>query len=297
MDRRNFLKTAAAAALYLSARRVFPQAASGAAEVGIVTGTDIEKAVSAVLDLVGGIRRYVKPGSIVTVKPNIGFNQPPEMKATTDPLIVRTVIHLCFQAGASKVWLFDRSTGNSRLSYVTSGIAKAAEEAGASVIPVDDVSTKTYKTMSVRDGLVLKETMVVKQALESDVFINLPVAKNHGSSILTLGMKNLMGITGDNRSRWHWQLHESITDINTIVKSHLVLIDATYLMLRNGPTGGSRDYLKRMDTLIASSNVIAADTEGAKLFGKTPKDVPHIAFGEKQGVGKTSGYTVATGRV
>jgi uncharacterized protein (DUF362 family) len=297
MDRRDFLKTAAAAALVLSTRRAFSQAARIASDVGIVTGTDVAKAVSAALDLVGGIRSFVKPGSIVTVKPNIGFNQPPEMKATTDPLIVRTVVHLCFQAGASKVWLFDRSTGNSRLSYVTSGIARAAEEAGATVVPVDEVSAKIYRTVPIQGGTTLKETSIVKQALETDVFINLPVAKSHGSSVLTLGMKNLMGITGDNRSRWHWQLHESIADINTAVKSHLTLIDATYLMLRNGPTGGSREYLKRMDTLIASTNVVAADTEAAKMFGKTPKDVPHIALGEKLGIGTTIGYSIGTARI
>ena len=149
----------------------------------------------------------------------------------------------------------------------------------------------------VKDGFALKDTLVNRYILESDVLVNLPVAKNHDSVEPTLGMKNLMGISGDNRGRWHWQLHESIADINRVVISHLTVIDATYLMLQNGPTGGSTSYLKRLDTIIASANVVAADSEGVKLFGRQPKDIAHIALAEKAGIGRTSGYTAQTTRL
>ena len=102
MNRRDFLKTTAGAGLYLAARKLFPEGA-GAYDVGIVKSTDYERAVTEAIALVGGIREYVKPGDIVVVKPNIAFNRPASLKATTDPVIVRTVVHLCFQAQASKV--------------------------------------------------------------------------------------------------------------------------------------------------------------------------------------------------
>ena len=297
MRRRDFLKVAFSSSLYFAARRVFPASLTTSADVGLAIGSDPEQATIRAIALVGGIRRFVSPGDIVVVKPNIGFNSPPSVRATTDPTIVRTVVHLCFQALASKVYVFDRSTTSTRLAYVTSGIAKAAEEAGAKVLNVDDVTDKLYKTLTVRDGYALKETLVNRYVLESDAFINLPVAKSHGSSLLTFGMKNLMGVSGDERGRWHWAMHESIADINRIVASKLTVIDAMTLMLRNGPTGGRAEDLKRTNTVIASANVLEADCEAARMFGYSPSDVGYLELGAKAGLGRISGYASEVARV
>jgi uncharacterized protein (DUF362 family) len=278
--------------LYLAARRTFPASLVARPDVGIAVGADYEKAVTKAIELVGGITAFVKPGDTVVVKPNIGWNSPPELKATTDPLVVRAIVHLCFQALASKVYVFDRSVANSRLTYVTSGIQKAAEEAGAKVFHVDEITDTMYKRISMPDARYLKETLVNRYVLESDVFINVPIAKNHGEAGLTLAMKNLMGITGDQRGKWHWQLDDAIADINRAVRSKLVLIDASSIMLRNGPTGGSMSYLKRLDTFICASNVVSADVEAARLFGRSPEDLPYIMEGAKAGLGKASGYSV-----
>jgi uncharacterized protein (DUF362 family) len=294
MNRRDFLKAAFSTAFYFSARKLFPDAVIKEYDVGSVRSADHEKAVQEAIRLVGGIQKYVKPGDIVVVKPNIAWNSPPEFKATTDPDIVRTVVHLCYQALASKVYVFDRSCNNPSLTYVTSGIAEAAESAGAKVFKVNDVSKKLYKSISIKDAAFLKETTVNKYILESDVLINVPVAKHHSSAGLTIGMKNLMGITGDNRSRWHWQLHDAISDINMAVRSHLTVVDATNIMLKNGPTGGSADYLKRLDTVIASSNVASADAETAGLFGMLPSKIRHIALAPKKGIGKIEGFSRKT---
>jgi uncharacterized protein (DUF362 family) len=298
MTRREFIRASMMGAFYLAARRVFPASlATGAVSVGVATGADYAKATTLAVDLVGGMRSYVKPGSTVVVKPNIGWNSPPEVKATTDPVVVRTIVHLCFQAGASKVYVFDRSVSNPRLAYVTSGIEKAAREAGASVVQVDDVeSDKIYKKIVIPDALSLAESLVNRYALESDVFINVPIAKSHGEAGLTLGMKNLMGITGDQRARWHWHLNESIADINRLVKSHLTVIDASAIMLRNGPTGGRGADLKRLDTFIASSNVVSADAEAAGLFGWKGTDLPYVMLAEDAGIGRATGYSVKKGQ-
>ena len=63
-------------------------------------------------------------------------------------------------------------------------------------------------------------------------------------------------------------------------------------MLRNGPTGGSLDYLKELDTVIASNNVLCGDAETARLFGKNPKNIGYMYLGEKKGVGILNGYSV-----
>jgi uncharacterized protein (DUF362 family) len=294
MTRREFLKAAIASAFYLVSRRVFPASlVASAVDVGIATGKDYEKAVTVAVDLVGGIGAYVKTGDVVVVKPNIGWNSPPSVKATTDPIVVRTIVDLCFKAGASKVYVFDRSVSNPRLAYVTSGIQKAAEEAGAKVLQVDNVEdTKVYPIVKIPGAVYLTESLVNRYAIECDAFINVPIAKHHGSAGLTLGMKNLMGITGDQRGKWHFQLDDSIVDINRKVRSKLTLVDASSIMLQGGPTGGDPTNLKRLDTFLASSNVVSADAEAAKLFGRTAADIPYILQAAKAGIGKTSGYSV-----
>jgi uncharacterized protein (DUF362 family) len=291
MKRREFLKAAASTALYFTVRRFLPAETLEEYDVGIAEGRDYEKAVSEAIRLTGGINKYVKPGDIVVVKPNMAFNSPPELKANTDPIIVRTVVHLCFQALASKVYVFDRTVNNPKLTYVTSGIADAAKSAGAKVLWVNDVSKKLYPAVAIEGARFLEETTINRHVLESDVFINLPVAKHHSSARLSIGMKNLMGSTGDRRSRWHWELHEAISDINLGVKSHLTVVDATNLMIRNGPTGGSKDYLRRHDTVIASSNVLSADAVATGLFGKDPLKIGYLARGSEKGVGKISGFS------
>jgi uncharacterized protein (DUF362 family) len=294
MTRAEFLKAALAATLYLVSRRAFPASMTRAVvDVGIATGVDYAKAVAAAIDLIGGISAYVKPGHVVVVKPNIGWNSRPEVKATTDPLVVRTIVHLCFKAGASKVLVFDRSVSNPRLAYVTSGIQEAAEEAGARVLQVDNVAdTKLYARVAIPDAYFLSESLVNRFVLECDTLVNVPIAKHHGEAGLTLAMKNLMGITGDPRGKWHWQLDDAIADINRRVRSHLTLVDASSLMLRGGPTGGNPSSLKRLDTFIASSNIVSADAEAAKLFGHSAAEIPYLVRAEKAGIGRASGYSV-----
>jgi len=291
MKRRDFLKTMTVASFGLAARRLFPLDIGVEADVGVVRSTNIEAGVKQALELVGGIGRYIGHGDIVAVKPNIAFNSPPQYKATTDPLVVRTIVDLCYQAGASKVYVFDRTVSNPKLSYVTSGIQRAAEEAGAKVLYADNVSSKLYKKISVAGGVYLKETLINKHVLESDAFINLPVAKHHSTAGLTIGMKNLMGISGDNRSRWHWDIHHAISDINTVVKSDLTVVDATAIMTRRGPTGGSLSYLKDTDTIIASSNVAQADAETTLLFGMQPQDLGYLRLAEEKGLGSIDAYS------
>jgi uncharacterized protein (DUF362 family) len=180
---------------------------------------------------------------------------------------------------------------NPKLSYVTSGIERAAEQAGAKVLYVDDVNSRMYKKIAVAEGVYLKETLVNKYILEADVFINLPVAKQHSTAGLTMGMKNLMGITGDNRSRWHWDIHEAISDINMAVPSDLTVVDATAIMTRRGPTGGSLSYLEDTDTIIASSGVAQADAETTYLFGKKPQDLGYLRLAEQKGLGSIGSYS------
>ena len=291
MKRRDFLKAAVGGISLLFLGRTALLSEPDEYEVGIVQSQDYEKAVIEAINLVGGIEKYVKPGDVVVVKPNIAWNSPPHLKANTDPLIVRTIVDMCYRALASKVYVFDRACNNPKLTYITSGIKKAAEEAGAKVLYVNKITAKLYPSIKIKNATFLKSTTVNRYVLECDTFINVPVAKHHSSAGLTIGMKNLMGITGDNRSKWHWNLHEAISDINIAVRSHLTVVDATNIMIMGGPTGGKPEYLKKLDAVIASSNVASADAEATYLFGKTPESIGYIRLAREKNIGKIRNYS------
>jgi uncharacterized protein (DUF362 family) len=290
MTRRQFLKLTAGAAAMMATPRLF--ALDTPYDVGVAVDADYERAVRRAVELVGGIRRFVKPGSTVTVKPNIGWNSTPELHANTHPVVVRTVVAMCFEAQASRVYVFDRPVNNPELTYVSSGIAAAARDAGARVEKVQRVDDGGFRTIKVPGGVHLKETLVFKRLLESDTVINVPVAKHHSSAGLTLGMKNLMGITGDDRGRWHWQLHDAICDINQAVRCALTVIDATWIMKSGGPTGGSVSLLERKDMVIASAGVVEADSEAARLFGVQPAALGYLQRAATRGLGRLAGYSV-----
>jgi len=193
----------------------------------------VRKAIKAL----GGMSRFVKKGNRVLIKPNIAFARPPEGAANTNPEVVAELVQLCFEAGAKEVIVLDYTLDPARITYEMSGIAKAAEAKGARVVYV---SPRDFVPIEVPKGKILSayDVRVLKQVLDADVFINVPIAKTHGSARLTLGMKNLMGIIQD-RGAWHrsGDLHQCIADFVTAVKPHLTVIDAIRILASGGPKG------------------------------------------------------------
>jgi len=239
----------------------------------------VRKAIKAL----GGMGRFVKKGNRVLIKPNIAFARPPEGAANTNPEVVAELVQLCVEAGAKEVIVLDYTLDPARITYEMSGIAKAAEAKGARVVYV---SPRDFVPIEVPKGKILSayDVRVLKQVLDADVFINVPIAKTHGSARLTLGMKNLMGIIQD-RGAWHrsGDLHQCIADFVTAVKPHLTVIDAIRILASGGPKGPGR--VEQKDTIIASTDIVAADAYATTLFGLTPNDVPHIIKAAELGVG------------
>jgi uncharacterized protein (DUF362 family) len=193
------------------------------------------------------------------------------------------LVQLCVEAGAKEVIVLDYTLDPARITYEMSGIAKAAEAKGARAVYI---SPRDFVPIEVPKGKILSayDVRVLKQVLDADVFINVPIAKTHGSARLTLGMKNLMGIIQD-RGAWHrsGDLHQCIADFVTAVKPHLTVIDAIRILASGGPKGPGR--VEQKDTIIASTDIVAADAYATTLFGLTPNDVPHIIKAAELGVG------------
>ena len=232
---------------------------------------------------IGGMDRFVKKGDVVVVKPNIGWDTPPERAANTNPILVGKIVEHCFSAGAEKVLVFDNTCDEWTRCYKNSGIEKAVKDAGGQLVTGKD--KKMYKEVEVEKGKSLKSTTVHELILNSDVFINVPVLKNHGGATMSLTMKNLMGIVWD-RGWWHKNdLHQCIADFATFKKPDLNIIDGYNVMKRNGPRGVSVADVVNMKYQIISTDMVAADTAASKIFGVDLAKVKHIALAEELGVG------------
>lgn len=238
-----------------------------------------EQAIAAM----GGMERFVQAGQIVAVKPNIGWDRPPETGANTNPLLVKRIVQECLKVGAKKVYVFDHGVDSSLRTYKSSGIEEAAAAGGAIVAPAH--TKDMYEGVTLTGAQTLTSTSTHKMLLESDVLINVPVLKHHSASQITCAMKNLMGVVWD-RGDYHWQgLHDCIADFCLYRKPTLNVVDAYLVTMANGPQRARPKDLQLMKTLLISPDIVAVDTAAAKLWGIEPEKIRHIALGHEKQIG------------
>ena len=286
LTRREMLKlflTGAGAALAPWPWRTIASAATPSyPDLVIAKGTSPAQITEAALQALGGMPRFVSRGDIVLVKPNIGWDRTPEQAANTNPEVVATLVRLCLEAGAKEVKVFDHPCEDPRRCYVNSGIMEAAKEAGATVNYIDE---RRFRKMEIK-GEALKTWKVYQEAVEVDKVINVPILKHHSLARLTMGMKNLMGLVGGNRSRIHWHLDQAIVDLTDFFKPTLVVLDAIRILTANGPQGGSLKYVKRLNTVAAGGDSVAIDAVGATIFGLEPEEMEHLHIAAQRGLGR-----------
>jgi uncharacterized protein (DUF362 family) len=297
MNRREFLQTVGAVGLWMWGWDEFiswfrrkkeacrlKRKRSNQLKEGLVVaeGDDPYILTKKAIEVLGGIECLVKKGDVAVVKPNMAWDRVPECAANTNPDVVRAVVELCVAVGA-KVKVFDRTCSNKYRAYKNSGIAEAAESAGAEVKFVDE---GRFFEVEILQGRVLKRWSVYGDALDADVLINIPIAKHHSSAKLSLGMKNLMGIIGGNRGLWHINLHQYIADFSTLKLADLTILDAFRILTRHGPSGGNLKDVEMRNQIIAGSDPVAVDAYGATLFGLKPEDIDYIRYAHQLGVGE-----------
>lgn len=249
----------------------------------IVRGENPGKMVGTALEALGGIDKLVKANDIVVVKPNMAWDRTPEQAANTNPEVIAKVVELCLKAGARRVLVFDRTCNDARRSYDTSGIAKAAEEAGASV---DYVLDRKFRSIAIPQGLSMKEWPIYEDAARADVLINVPIAKHHSTSRLTLGLKNMMGIAGGKRGDWHPEIHQRLPDFATVTAVDLTIVDAYRILTARGPNGGTPADVRREGLLVAGTDPVAVDAYCATIFGLEPGDVGFVERASALGLGE-----------
>ncbi len=299
MSRKGFLKFALTALALLQAAGI-PKRAEGSSkevyngrpkrsakgdhDIVIAKGEDPYNLTMKAVASMGGMERFVGKGDIVVVKPNIGWDRSPEQAGNTNPHVIAALVAMSFNAGAKKVKVFDLTCNDPRRCYANSGIEKAAREKGAEIFFTDEWDTVKAKF---RYDSPMNGWPVLRDALECDVFINVPVVKHHGLAGLTLSMKNLMGVCAGNRGLIHQDIGAKLVDLTDFVNPDLTIMDAYRVLVRNGPTGGDLKDVEYPKTVVAATDPTLADTYASILMKVDPLSIPNIRIAKERGFGST----------
>jgi uncharacterized protein (DUF362 family) len=288
MTRRQFLKTTATGVALGLAGAPSMSKAKEDYDLVVLSG-DPASATKKALEAMGGISRFVKKGDRVVIKPNMSFANPPEWGSTTHPLVVVAVAEACLEAGAQQVLVVDHTLRRAELCLERTGIREACRNL-KNVHVLAPAEKKFFKEIKIPQGKVLERVEVLKDVLDSQVLINLPVAKSHSATGVSLGLKGLMGLIWE-RDSFHSQLNinQAIADLATVIKPQLTLMDATRALASGGP-GGPGD-VKKPNLVIAGVDPVAVDayTVGAiPWYGQAFKgrQVEHILVTHQRGLGK-----------
>jgi len=286
-SRRQFIKTGAvvsAAALIsspLNSMAGRSKEAASSPRLMVASGKSPAENTRKVIEALGGMEKFVKKGNKVLLKPNSIMDGGPELAVNTHYEVVGVVTELCIKAGASEVVAGMR---DGKYASDGNGTTKAVEDAGGSMLCT--TRPGDYQLVDVHRGLFLRSVNIMKKLVECDVFINLPVAKHHADSRLSIAIKNYMGLVprNDAVSMHRMGLDQSMVDLATVRLPDLTIVDATRILLRNGPSGPGPT--KKLDMVIGSTDMLAADAYAASLFDLSPRKVRHLYIAYEMGIGE-----------
>jgi uncharacterized protein (DUF362 family) len=281
------LLPAAAPALSIAHYRSSPAAPDGIAE-------EARRLTRSAIEALGGMGRFVSKGNVVWVKPNIAWDRRPEQAACTNPDVVAALVEMCFQAGARKVAVGDNPCNSPQRTFPRSGIQSAAEKAGAQCYFMDE---RKFRKMVIKGARVLKEWEIYGDVVEADRIVNVGIVKQHSLTGAVLGMKNLMGVAGGARNRFHQDIANTVADLAGFIRPQLVVLDAVRVLAANGPAGGNLADVKRRDTIVAGVDQVAVDAFGATLLGLRPQDIGYVVEGHARGLGNMNYAALSPARL
>lgn len=278
----------------MDARRDFSVPTPGPA-MGIATGRDRGAMLRSALAALGGLERFIRRGDRVMIKVNAAFATPAMLGATTNPQLLSELVRLCRAVGAASVVVTDNPINAPDSCFELTGIGPAARSSGADLYVPGPGSFRsaTLKGASlIRDWPVLDEPFAGITKL-----IGVAPVKSHQRAGASMTMKNWYGLLGGRRNQFHQDIDGIIVELSMMVRPTLVVLDGTDSMMTNGPTGGSLADLKQTNSLVVSTDPVAADAFGVTLLGRTCRDLPYLGRAGALGLGTTDFESLRPRRV
>ncbi len=287
-SRRDFLKQFSTAAFLTAVGRLQATAGPEIADIAAVQGGPMP-ALKKALQLVGGIKKFIKPNSTVFLKPNISFPNPDTYASTTNPLVVKAMAQIALDAGAKRVLVADHTMRDAALCFKRTGIQSALDDLpNVKLLALDRESL--YHEVPVANGKAVKNLKISKLLQRADLVINMPCAKSHVATDVSFGLKNLMGLIWD-REFFHsgTDLHTAIAEMATVIKPQLTILDAVRALETNGPTGPGK--VRELNTIVAGTDPLAVDAFGLTLANwnnrvLSPSTVKHLAHAAELKIGQ-----------
>lgn len=248
----------------------------------LAKNTDHAQALEAALDAIGGIGRFIKKGERVLLKPNVAWDRTPEQAVNTNPVVVGAMVKQCLAAGAAEVIVTDYGTHEPERTFRRSGIKEAVEQNGGKLVYTAD---EDFLIDDLK-GKFIHEWPVLKYVFEVDKMINMPIAKHHSFVLGSASMKNFFGAIGGIRDPLHDQIDQAIVDLAGYFKPTLTVVDATRVLQRNGPSGGSLADVTQHDCVICATDQVAADARACEFLGNKATQISHVVLAHEQGLGE-----------
>jgi len=257
-----------------------------AADVAVARRGDLEAKLRAALDALGGLDHYIKPGDLVLLKPNVAFDRPPVLGATTDPELLAQLIRLLLvDCRAAEVRVADNPIESPADCFQKSGIRKAAEKAGGRIYLPDANAFELLATPGAR--LIPSWRFFSRPFRGVTKVIGVAPVKDHNLCRASMGLKNWYGLLGGKRNRFHQRIHDVVSDFSLMIQPTLTILDGRRVLMRGGPTGGDPSFVKRGDAIVATLDPIAADAWAYRNLLERTDDLPrYLELAERNGGGK-----------
>jgi uncharacterized protein (DUF362 family) len=264
-----------------------PAFAEGKVDIAAVKGADYFKNTIKAVEILGGMGKFVPKQSKVGLLINSPWEHP---GSYVRPEITLAVIQMCLDAGAKEIGVF-KSLGNGY--WRRSALSEEFRDEVKSIRSIEG----GYTEVSVPGGRALKKAEIAKGLLDWDVFINIPIAKDHTGVRFTGTMKNMMGATSSSTNRFFHSgsgargyyedvefLSQCIADVNLVRKPDLCICDGTEVITTNGPQGPGK--LIKPQIVFAGVDRVAVDVYGANLLGVKGTEIRTTQMAREHGLGE-----------
>ena len=267
----------------LQLRSYAPEVSKVLPSLAIAHGTEHEKTIRAAMAALGGMGRFIQNGDVVMIKPNVAFDRPPALAATTHPDALRAVAKLCFEAGARKVVIADNPINSPTGCFLKSGLTAVASEMNLDLLYPE---TNSFAPLSL-SGEILKEwTFFNTPFKHATKVIGLAPCKDHNLCHASMTTKNWYGLLGGRRNQFHQHIHSIVSDFALMMKPTLVILDGMNVLMSNGPTGGRLSDVKPMNTIVAGTDMIAVDAYGySHLLERDIAELTYLHKANERGLG------------